>query len=59
MRLVPYRAVLNMTPAFQSETTVFLYASVADPWIDDPVQQFISAPSSGSRYWTHPRAETK
>jgi hypothetical protein len=54
-----YRAVLNMAPAFQSDTTVFLYDSVADKWIDYPVQQFISAPSAGSRYWTHPRAETK
>jgi hypothetical protein len=54
-----YRAVLNLAPAFQSDTTVFLYDSVADQWIDYLVQQFIQAPSAGSRYWTHPRAETK
>jgi hypothetical protein len=51
-----YRAVLQMSSAFQGDTTVFLYDSVDDKWVDYPVRSFVSAPTAGNRYWTHPRA---
>jgi hypothetical protein len=53
-----YRAVLQMSTAFQGDTTVFLYDSVDDKWVDYPIRLFISAPTAGNRYWTHPRAQT-
>ena len=53
-----YRAVLSMSTAFQGDTTVFLYDSVDDKWVDYPIRLFISAPTAGNRYWTHPRAMT-
>jgi hypothetical protein len=53
-----FRAVLHMSTAFQGDTTVFLYDSVDDKWVDYPVRLFISAPTAGNRYWTHPRAMT-
>jgi hypothetical protein len=51
-----YRAILQMSSAFQGDTTVFLYDSVDDKWVDYPVRLFVSAPTAGNRYWTHPRA---
>ena len=51
-----YRAVLNMSAAFHGDTTVFLYDTVDDKWIDYPVASFIHAPTMGGRYKTHPDA---
>ncbi len=53
-----YRAVLQMSSAFQGDTTVFLYDSVDDKWVDYPIRLFVSAPTANNRYWTHPRART-
>jgi hypothetical protein len=53
-----YRAVLQMSSAFNGDTTVFLYDSVDDKWVDYPIRLFVSAPTAGNRYWTHPRAAT-
>jgi hypothetical protein len=51
-----YRAVLQMSAAFQGDTTVFLYDTKDDKWVDYPIRLFISAPTAGNRYCTHPRA---
>ena len=53
-----YRSVLHMFTAFDGDTTVFLYDSVDDKWVDYPIRLFISAPTANNRYWTHPRAMT-
>jgi hypothetical protein len=53
-----YRAVLQMSGAFQGDTTVFLYDSVDDNWVNYPIRLFVSAPTASNRYWTHPRAPT-
>ena len=51
-----YRAVLHMSAAFHGDTTVFLYDTLDDKWIDYPVVSFIHAPTMGGRYKTHPDA---
>jgi hypothetical protein len=51
-----YRAVLQLSSAFQGDTTVFLYDTVDDKWVDYPIRLFVSAPTAGNRYCTHPRA---
>jgi len=53
-----YRAVLQMSSAFNGDTTVFLYDSIDDKWVDYPIRLFISAPTADNRFWTHPRART-
>ena len=39
--------------------TVFLYDNVDDQWIDYPIRLFISQPTRGGRYQTHPDAVMK
>ena len=51
-----YNAVLQMAPAFNSDTVVFLYDQIDDKWVERPVRDFINRPSDGGRYKTHPRA---
>jgi hypothetical protein len=51
-----YNAVLQMGAAFQSDTVVYLYDQIADEWVERKVRDFISAPTDGGRYKTHPRA---
>ena len=51
-----YRAVLHMSGAFNDDTTVFLYDSEDDVWVDYPIAKFINAPTGGDRYRTHPHA---
>ena len=51
--------MLHLSGAFQADTTVFLYDNVDDQWIDYPIQQFISQPTRGGRYQTHPDAVMK
>ena len=48
-----YRAVLHMSGAFNDDTTVFLYDSEDDVWVDYPIAKFINAPTGGNRYRTH------
>ncbi|WP_088280198.1 hypothetical protein [Ideonella sp. A 288] len=45
-----FRAVLHMSPAFNEDTTVLLYDTVEQRWIDLPVREFIHAPTGGGRY---------
>lgn len=52
-----HRAVLFMTAALQVTTTVFLYDTVDDRWVDHPVSAFLANPSNGGRYRTHPEAQ--
>lgn len=51
-----YRGVLHMAPAFQPDTTVFLYEVATNTWIDYPVKDFIRAPTRGGQLKVHPRA---
>ena len=51
-----YNAVLHMASAFTSDTVVFLYDQVDDRWVERPIHDFISRPSDGNRYKTHPKA---
>jgi hypothetical protein len=52
-----YHAVLHMSIAFNHDTTVFLYDSKDDRWIDYPIRNFISKPTNGGRLRTHPKAQ--
>jgi hypothetical protein len=54
-----YRAVLHMAAAFQGKTTVLLYDSQDDKWVDYPILEFVRKPSNGGRYHTHPQALTQ
>ena len=49
-----YRAVLHMATAFQDDTTVFLYDTVTDQWVDYRIRDFIAQPSCNGRYKVHP-----
>jgi hypothetical protein len=51
-----YHSVLHLNGALQSNTTVFLYDSQSDQWIDYPVLDFIKKPTASGRYWVHPQA---
>jgi len=52
-----YRAVLHMAGAFHDDTTIFMYDTVADTWVERPIRNFISAPTDNGRYWIHPEAK--
>jgi hypothetical protein len=49
-----HRSVLFLGDAVQSDTTVFLYDSQTDSWIDRPAAEFKKNPSGGGRYFAHP-----
>jgi hypothetical protein len=51
-----YQSVMKMSAAFQPDTTVFLYDSIDDKWIDYPIRSFVSNASNGGRLWPHPEA---
>jgi hypothetical protein len=48
-----YQSVLLMTEAFRADTTVFLYDSNAEEYVDYPVLDFKANPSNGGRFWVH------
>ncbi|HEU4631064.1 MAG TPA: hypothetical protein VFS08_15035 [Gemmatimonadaceae bacterium] len=52
-----HNAVLHMAAAFHADTTVLLYDTQADAWVDVPVGEFVRSPAGGGRYWVHPDAK--
>jgi hypothetical protein len=54
-----YRSVLHLADTRQPDTTIFLYDSKTQTWVDRPWADFISSPTDNGRYWTHPNAELK
>ncbi|MGC2661600.1 MAG: hypothetical protein WA324_26900 [Bryobacteraceae bacterium] len=49
-----YRAVLFMSTAWRTNTTVMLWNTTTDNWEDVPIQNFKSNPTGGGKYKTHP-----
>jgi hypothetical protein len=49
-----YRAVLHLACARQSDSTIFLYDTKLKTWADVNWGDFISKPTGGGRYTTHP-----
>ena len=39
-----------------ADTTIFMYDSTTDTWVERPIRNFISAPTDNGRYWVHPQS---